>query len=146
MAIRKNRSEKGSRAEPIGSKPHSYGESFSWSGIIRGSQKETVARIAESSIVIEKIVISRLIIFPWDLTKTGWLEVTYTEFDTRKIKNLISRLRCKGTVRQRLQSVNIMRLLQNQSGGWLWSDVRFGGVGRLLGMLSQLGRGVHGSL
>jgi len=29
MAIKKNRSEKGSRADPMGSKPHSYGDSFS---------------------------------------------------------------------------------------------------------------------
>ena len=34
MATRKNRSEKGRRAEPSGSKPHSYGESFSESGVI----------------------------------------------------------------------------------------------------------------
>lgn len=71
MAMRKNRSEKGSRAEPMGSKPHSYGESFSWSGEICGSQKDTMARIVESRAVIVIIVIRRLIIFPWNLTKTG---------------------------------------------------------------------------
>ena len=34
IATRKNRREKGSRADPRGSNPHSYGESFSWSGDI----------------------------------------------------------------------------------------------------------------
>lgn len=34
MATRKNRREKGSRAEPRGSNPHSKGVSFSWSGVI----------------------------------------------------------------------------------------------------------------
>lgn len=43
MATRKNRIEYGRRAEPRGSNPHSYGDSFSVSGLIRGSQKLTVA-------------------------------------------------------------------------------------------------------
>lgn len=71
MATRKNRRENGSRAEPKGSKPHSYGESFSWSGVIWGSQKDTMARIIDSAIVIVITAIVRFIIFPWDLTKTG---------------------------------------------------------------------------
>lgn len=33
-AIRKNRKEKGRRADPLGSKPHSYGEFFSRSRIV----------------------------------------------------------------------------------------------------------------
>lgn len=33
-AIRKNRKEKGSRADPLGSNPHSYGEFFSRSEIV----------------------------------------------------------------------------------------------------------------
>lgn len=43
--LRKNRMENGSRAEPSGSKPHSYGESFSESGDICVSQKFSVIRI-----------------------------------------------------------------------------------------------------
>ena len=39
MATRKKRMEKGSRAEPRGSNPHSYGDSFSGSGFIWASQK-----------------------------------------------------------------------------------------------------------
>lgn len=34
MATRKNRSEKGRRAVPNGSNPHSYGDSFSMSGCV----------------------------------------------------------------------------------------------------------------
>lgn len=34
IATRKNRTENGSRADPSGSKPHSYGDSFSESGFI----------------------------------------------------------------------------------------------------------------
>ena len=39
MATRKNRIEKGNRADPRGSNPHSYGDSFSGSGVICASQK-----------------------------------------------------------------------------------------------------------
>lgn len=44
MATRKNRIEKGSRADPRGSKPHSYGDSFSESGFIWASQKFRAVR------------------------------------------------------------------------------------------------------
>lgn len=44
IATRKNRIEKGSRAEPSGSNPHSYGDSFSESGFIWASQKFRVVR------------------------------------------------------------------------------------------------------
>lgn len=43
--LRKNRIEKGSRADPRGSKPHSYGDSFSASGFVWASQKFKTARI-----------------------------------------------------------------------------------------------------
>lgn len=71
MATRKKRRENGRRADPRGSKPHSYGESFSWSGVIWGSQKDTMARITESKIVMVITAIATFIIFPWTLTKTG---------------------------------------------------------------------------
>ena len=56
IAIRKNRMENGNRAEPSGSNPHSYGESFSESGVIIGSQKLTVRRIRERAVAMAKIV------------------------------------------------------------------------------------------
>lgn len=70
MATRKKRSEKGRRADPTGSKPHSYGDSFSWSGVIRGSQNETMAKTVDRAMAISAIVVIRFIIFPWILTKT----------------------------------------------------------------------------
>ena len=71
IATRKKRREKGMRAEPRGSKPHSYGESFSWSGFIWGSQNEMRSKAMESKRAIVIIVVTRFIIFPWTLTKTG---------------------------------------------------------------------------
>lgn len=70
MATRKKRNEKGRRADPRGSKPHSYGESFSWSGVIRGSQNETIVKSIDRAIAISAIVVIKFIIFPWILTKT----------------------------------------------------------------------------
>lgn len=71
MATRKNRRENGSRAVPRGSKPHSYGDSFSWSGLIRGSQKDKIARATDRARAMAITVETRFIIFPWALTKTG---------------------------------------------------------------------------
>lgn len=42
--LRKNRIENGSRADPRGSNPHSYGESFSESGVVWAIQKFRVVR------------------------------------------------------------------------------------------------------
>lgn len=44
MATRKKRIEKGSRADPSGSNPHSYGDSFSESGAVWASQKFSAVR------------------------------------------------------------------------------------------------------
>lgn len=48
-------------------------------------------KMIDSTDVIARIVIIRLIIFPWTLTKIRWLEATCTVFYTRKIMILISR-------------------------------------------------------
>lgn len=69
IATKKNRSENGSRADPSGSNPHSYGDSFSVSGFIWGSQKDTRARISDKIMEMVKIVVIKFIIFPWVLTK-----------------------------------------------------------------------------
>lgn len=71
IATKKNRRENGRRADPSGSNPHSYGDNFSWSGVIMGSQKETIARIVESAMAMVITVVTRFIIFPWALTKIG---------------------------------------------------------------------------
>lgn len=44
IATKKNRMENGSRADPSGSNPHSYGDSFSESGVIWASQKFRAVR------------------------------------------------------------------------------------------------------
>lgn len=64
MATRKKRSENGRRAEPSGSNPHSYGESFSESGFICGSQKDTMVRMKDRSNAIKRMVEIKFIIFP----------------------------------------------------------------------------------
>ena len=58
IATRKNRIENGSRADPRGSKPHSYGDSFSGSGFIWASQKFSRVRamLSASDIEIMKII------------------------------------------------------------------------------------------
>lgn len=57
-AIRKNRSEKGKRAEPLGSKPHSNGEFF--------SRSEMVFLDRIDAIVMTKIEIAKIIIIAED--------------------------------------------------------------------------------
>jgi len=71
IATRKKRSEKGSRAEPSGSNPHSYGESFSESGFICGSQNETMVRIKERRSAMRRMVEIKFIIFPRGSTGVG---------------------------------------------------------------------------
>lgn len=44
IATRKKRIENGSRADPRGSNPHSYGDNFSESGFVWASQKFNVVR------------------------------------------------------------------------------------------------------
>lgn len=57
IATRKNRIENGSRADPSGSNPHSYGDSFSESGFICASQKFSTVRMRLR--VKEKMSINR---------------------------------------------------------------------------------------
>lgn len=61
IATRKNREEKGSRAVPWGSNPHSYGESFSAFEYGIGNQKATVisaVTMASDSMIMNRIVIT----------------------------------------------------------------------------------------
>lgn len=64
-AIKKNRREKGSRADPLGSKPHSNGEFFSRSMTVFFAKRE--ARIITTALMIKVIVIEinkTIIAFP----------------------------------------------------------------------------------
>lgn len=67
IATRKNRIEYGSRADPSGSNPHSYGDNFSESGLSEGSQKLMKAKISDR---VNAIKTKGVITFSWSLTKT----------------------------------------------------------------------------
>lgn len=54
--LRKNRIENGSRADPRGSKPHSYGDSFSESGFVWASQ--AFSRVSAELSVRERMSIN----------------------------------------------------------------------------------------
>lgn len=64
IATRKNRMENGRRAEPNGSNPHSYGESFSVSGLDIGIQNPIIIRIKDNIEEKINININKFIIFP----------------------------------------------------------------------------------
>ena len=59
--LRKNRTENGRRADPSGSNPHSYGESFSESGFIWAIQKFNAVRAALRTDVLLGVKISPLL-------------------------------------------------------------------------------------
>lgn len=72
-AIKKNRREKGSRAEPLGSNPHSYGEFFSRSMMVFFAK--TVAKIitkVEINAVIKKIYNIKKITFSKIISPFDW--------------------------------------------------------------------------
>lgn len=77
IATRKNFIEKGRRAEPIGSKPHSYGLDFSAYKFTWGSQNAIVTSSDDSRVLIIKVRI-KFIILSWNFSKTNWLEVSCT--------------------------------------------------------------------
>lgn len=63
MATKKNFIEKGSRAELIGSNPHSYGLAFSVYVFRCGSQKATEIRITDSVMLINSTSIMLITFF-----------------------------------------------------------------------------------
>lgn len=67
--LRKNRIENGSRADPSGSNPHSYGDSFSVSGVIWASQKFTVVRRVLRIRDADNINVSVFIALLWVITR-----------------------------------------------------------------------------
>ena len=69
LLLRKNRIENGSRADPRGSNPHSYGDSFSESGVIWASQKfREISRMlrARDRASMKRIMFIALL---WDYTR-----------------------------------------------------------------------------
>lgn len=77
IATKKNFIEKGRRAEPIGSKPHSYGLDFSVYTFIWGSQNAIVTSSEANRVLVIKVKI-KFIILSWEFSKTNWLEVSCT--------------------------------------------------------------------
>ena len=67
--LRKNRIENGRRADPRGSNPHSYGESFSESGVIWASQKFNVVRMMLRVSDRENMNVSMFIALLWVRTR-----------------------------------------------------------------------------
>lgn len=67
--LRKNRIENGRRADPRGSNPHSYGESFSESGLIWASQKFSAVRVALRISERESMNVSMFIALLWACTR-----------------------------------------------------------------------------
>jgi len=129
-AIRKNRDENGSRAEFLGSSPHSKGDLFSRSSLIFFEiNVASIMIIDESMMVIVAVVMTIIIIY---LVFTNFLigsQVYFLVLDKYYFIFLISRLRYIGIIRLRLQSVSIMLLLQTQSGGLMRSVELYAVVG-----------------
>jgi hypothetical protein len=137
-AIRKNRDEKGSRAEFFGSNPHSNGDLFSRSSLLFFEIK-----VAKTIIVPDRmrativVVVTIMIIY---LVFTNFLigsQVYFLVLDKCYIIFLISKLRCIRIIRLRPRSVSIMLLLRNRSGGLMRSVMLCVVVGMWLEMLFQ---------
>lgn len=69
LLLRKNRIENGSRADPSGSNPHSYGDSFSGSGLVWASQKFSVVRMILRARERVSMNVIMLIALLWGFTR-----------------------------------------------------------------------------
>lgn len=117
IAIKKNRIENGSRAEFMGSNPHSKGDDFSRSIVAFLDRAEarpiTITLIKKIRVPIKKI---KKIIYTNSIRLCNWkLHILIILY---KFNCLISKLRYIGKVKRHLQNVNIKQLLQSQSGGY----------------------------
>jgi hypothetical protein len=125
-AIRKNRDENGIRAEFFGSNPHSNGDLFSRSSFIFFEiSVVNIIMAADSKMASVAVAIVIIIIY---LVFTNFLigsQVYYLVLDKYRFIFLISRLRCIGIVKLRLQSVSIKLLLRIQSGDLMRSVMLF---------------------
>lgn len=138
IAIRKNRSENGSRADPLGSNPHSKGDLFSRSVIVFFAR--SVERIITAAEMIRTIVIKVIEIsidYPGNTRLTDWKSVVLFILDNHFIILLISKLRYKGRVILHLRNVNIRQLLRIQNDGQRKNGICRVGRGRLIRSLIQ---------
>lgn len=118
IAIKKNRKEKGNRAELIGSNPHSNGDDFSRSIVAFFDKIEASPITTTLMIKITKPIIKvKKITYTKNFRPHNWksciLFILY-----KLIIYLISKLKCTGIVTQHLQNASIMQLLQIQNGDY----------------------------
>lgn len=77
IAIRKNRRENGSRADPMGSNPHSNGDLFSRSSIFFFDIAVAIIIMIIDSVMVTVIIVVTIFII-YLIFWTSWLEVKYT--------------------------------------------------------------------
>lgn len=122
IAIKKNRKEKGSRADPFGSNPHSNGDLFSRSAIVFFARRVEMSMTAVEMIRMMRIrVIAISIDYPGNTRLTDWKSIVLIILDSHLVILPINRLRYRGIVILRLRSASIRRLLRSQSGGLMRS-------------------------
>ena len=78
IAIKKNRSEKGSRADPLGSNPHSKGEFFSRSLMVFLEISEEIVITRADKIRANEIIAVTIKITLPVLNQSSWLEAKCT--------------------------------------------------------------------
>jgi hypothetical protein len=131
IAIKKNRIENGSRAEFIGSKPHSKGDDFSRSIVAFLDRAEaspmTITLIKKIKVPIKKI---KKIIYTNSIRLYNWK--LYILIILYKFNYLISKLKYKGKVKPHLQNVNIKQRLQIQSDDYGRSEILYVELNKLV--------------
>ncbi len=89
MATRKNFMEKGRRADPMGSNPHSYGLVFSAYMFSWGSQRAMVMRSKASAVFVSSVSRRFIALFRGIPKLTDWKSVVLV--NTKRTRNLINR-------------------------------------------------------
>lgn len=77
-AIKKNRSENGSRADPLGSNPHSKGVAFSRSRMVFFDRIEAIVITIILIIRVSEMISERVMITFSEGIQSFWLEAKYT--------------------------------------------------------------------
>jgi hypothetical protein len=131
-AIRKNRDENGSRAEFLGSNPHSNGDLFSRSSLIFFEIKvaRTIMVADRMRVTIDAVVTIIIIYLVFTNFLIGSQVYLFLVLDKYCFIFLISRLRCIGIIKLRLRSVSIMLLLQIRSDDLMRSVMLCGEGGK----------------
>lgn len=89
MATKKNFMEKGRRADPMGSNPHSYGLVFSAYTFSCGSQKAMNTSSRASVVFVSSVSRRFIVLFRGTPKLTDWKSVVLV--NTKRTRNLINR-------------------------------------------------------